>query len=320
MTRPDTVFFHAKDSLLLSANAGKLDFVNLVSDICRSAGYKVSILNSSGPDEELRTDTRHIHILMNDRPCYGPNTFACVPSYLRGFWYFDELATRNNSSIRLKEFRPDLVRGGAAEKFFKRLGQKFIGQNLSKYPQDDGTSDIVTGCISLFLQDFAAPKFHRHYVGAIDMIEAAIACRGHRHLYIKPHPLQPDDQLAQIAAYHDPQRGVTVGDAGIHCLLPKSDLAISQSSAACFEAYLHKTPVILCGQTDFHHIAITLLDARRMAQAMDDALSAEIAYEKYLFWFLKQNLIEPRQQANARQRIVRVFHNKGYLSGLSGSS
>ena len=147
-----------------------------------------------------------------------------------------------------------------------------------------------------------------------DGIEAAIAVRGARALMIKPHPNQTLAELEHLARYHDPAAGVQVTQASIHDLLAACDVALTVTSAVGFEAFLHKKPVVLGGQTDFWHNAVTLTDPARLADAITLALTRHWPHEKFLVWFLKHHSVE--DSPAALPRVLNLLARKGY--GFAG--
>lgn len=266
-------------------------------------------------DEMARADLRHLHVVMHDAPRYAQNVFSAVPSYLHGYWYFDEVGTRNNSSIRLAQFRPTGMSDEFARGLHGRLFEKYVEGNLSKYPQEDGAFEPEEGALCLFTQTFDAAKYYRDFVSYPALIEATIAARGGRRLYIKPHPLQRVEELAQLMEYHAPGKGVEVVQASIHQLLARASTVITQTSAVAFEANLHKVPAVLAGQTDFHHNAVTITDPSEMGAALSACATRKFEYEKYLVWFLQHQLYEPFKAHQTRARLAEAFARKGYPMG-----
>lgn len=298
-TAAPTLFFHARDKLAQGLLRGSFRLLGALADHARAAGWQVQVLGYAREAVDLAArHGGHLHVVLEDRPLYAPNVFHAVPGYLRGWWYFDELGTRNNSSARLRRFDPRLVADGFAARFHARLADDFIGRNFSKFQQvDRGSSTIVPGALVLFAQDFQPPRWHRHYLTVPDLITAAIAARGDRPLYIKPHPNNTADERAWIMARHDPGAGVHVTDASIHDLLAGCACALTVTSAVGFEAFLHRKPVVLAGQTDFAQNAITLTDAAALPQAMGAAMAGDWPHEKFVTWFLRQNLHEDHPRA-----------------------
>ena len=311
--RPPTVFVHAMPNLMPGAAAGKLDFVQLLTGLLAGCGFR-PVLVAAGDliDKAIAAHRGHLHIVLGDQPRYAPNVFSVVPAYLNGYWYFDELGSRNNSSIRLRRFHARGMDDTYASQVFERLREKFVHANRSKYAQEtDTNAKIEPGAVCIFLQNFKDPEFFPNYIPYPDLIRGVIENRGNRHVYIKPHPLQPAQDMIDIAHLADPKSGISIVSHGIHDLLANADITVTQTSAVGFESFLHKTPVLLAGQTDFHHNAVTALQPSEIGAAMQDALDRHFDYEKYLVWFLKQNLFEPRKKRHTAARCASLLRQKG---------
>ena len=311
-----SAFFHVQNNLAKPALAGKLDFLNQLADVLAENGLEPVLVQGCKRIEEFAAaEPRHLHINMQDRPVQGDNILSCSPSYLRGFWYLDRQGTRNNSSLAQQDFQPSTMDADFARTFFARLRKTFVTTNRSKFPQTDRKpKSVKMGSISLFLQDFRPAPYAPAYVDYTDLMQVVVENRGARHVYIKPHPLQRVHELEHIMPYHDPGAGVSVVDTSVHDLLAHSDMAVSQTSAVGFEANLHRVPMIMAGQVDFHHNCVTLRSPAHYADAMNSALTSRFHYEKYLVWFLKHNLFEPAQGARTRERCAALLREMGIIA------
>jgi len=309
---PDTLFFHARDKLADGLGKGHFKLLDALAEHAAQAGWRVEMVPFSAAGQDMAVaNPRHLHIFMDDRPVYALNAVHCVPTYLHGYWYFDEIGSRNNSLLRLRKFDPKPMSGDWARQIHAGLVAKFVDRNLTKFPQADrGAVAVEPGCLAFFAQDFKPPRYHKHHLQVVEMIEAAIAAKGRRALHIKPHPNQTLEETETLARFHDPQNGVHLTQASIHDLLAAADCVLTVTSAVGFEAFLHRKPVVLGGQTDFWHNAITLTDPARMAEAIDAALSRPWPHEKYLVWFLKHNCLE--DHAGSLPELLVRLHRKGF--------
>lgn len=307
-----TVFFHARDKLAQALLAGHFRLLGGLADHARLTGQAVEVITfDPAAQDRAMGQGGHTHIFMDDRPAYGPNAVHCVPSYLHGFWFFDELGTRNNSVMRLAKFDPRPMSGDFARDQHAQLVARFVTANRSKFDQAPRGADLEPGSVCLFAQDFKPPRHHKHYMTMPQMIEAAIAAKGARRLYIKPHPGQTLEELGALSTYHDPKGGVEISQASIHDLLAVADVCLTLTSAVGFEAFLHKTPVVLGGQTDFWQNAVTLTDPTRMAEAIEAAMAKDWPHEKFLVWYLRQMCVEDALWC--LPRVLERLHRKGFL-------
>lgn len=312
---PPTLFFHARAKLAQALEKRHFKLLTAFADHARGQGWRVEVLDgAAGQHEVAAAYPQHLHVFMEDRPFYARNVFHCVPSYLRGYWFFDQIGTRNNSLARLALFDVEAVPRRKAERFLAKLEAEFVGQNRSKFEQmPRGTEAIAPGCLAFFAQDFKPPKHHAHYLTVPQMIEAAIMAKGRRDLYIKPHPNQSFDELEILSRYHAPEAGVHVVTASIHDLLAACDCALTLSSAVGFEAFLHRKPVVLGGQVDFWQNAITLTEPAQMAGALTAAMARDWHYAGFLHWYLQQMCLEDKPED--LPRLLARLHQRGYALG-----
>jgi len=315
---PDSVVFHARDKLAEGLGRGFFKLLDALAGHAQGLGWGVEVVEFSARGQDIAIACpRHLHVFMDDRPVYAPNAVHSVPGYLQGYWYFDEIGSRNNSAQRMRRFDPRPMDGTWAREFHGQLVRRFVEANLTKFPQAArGTEAIAPGCLAFFAQDFKPPRYHRHFLTVPQMIEAAIAARGARPLWIKPHPNQTLEEMEVLSRYHAPAAGVQVTQASIHDLLAAADCVLTVTSAVGFEAFLHRKPVVLAGQTDFWQNAVTLTDPARMAEAIEAAMGRSWPHEKFLVWFLRQNCLEdsPASLPQVLERLAR----KGVFAPQAG--
>jgi capsule polysaccharide modification protein KpsS len=81
---------------------------------------------------------------------------------------------------------------------------------------------------------------------------------------------------------------------------------VTINSAVGIEAYLHRKPVILCGQSDFHHIAQVAHNAQELGRFLKQEKRAK-AYDKYVYWYYAQqclSTVEPGLIDRFLQRVT----------------
>jgi hypothetical protein len=214
-------------------------------------------------------------------------------AYIYPFWNLDPWGIRALSSIAEMAFDPATIDAAMAAEFTTRLRKRLVDARLSRYPQPDTRVDLPKGCIAVFLQSEA----HREvgetcYLSMRQMLAALVARSDPRSIVIKPHPRDHDARtmayLARLAG-RDPR--VMVVNANIHDMLSQADVAVTINSAVGIEAHLHRLPVVLCGQADFHHAMVTVTDRRDMDAAIAQALTTDWQHDAYLYWYLCQHCL-----------------------------
>lgn len=85
---------------------------------------------------------------------------------------------------------------------------------------------------------------------------------------------------------------------------------VTQNSAAGFEAsmLMQKKLVITCAACDYHHATVVAKRPALLVQALHAAPLSQTGFddEKYLYWFLAQNLLDPAKAEFADLAWARV--------------
>lgn len=308
---PRSVFFHAAKEPVQVMQAGHFKLFNGIAETAQAAGLEVHLCLMSLKSVELAAQPQHLNIFFGDRPYFGQNCFHSTPTYLNGYWYFDEIAVRNNSSQRIIPFRPHTMDRSHAEQFHSKLFKRFVTANKSKFDQSKRDATLKPGGIFMPLQCFTPEPYAPCHTNYPDLIRQVIAVRGNRNVYLKPHPRQTYDEMKEIMEFQDQKAGIIISDASIHDHLAACEMVVTLNSAVGFEAFLHKKPVVLAGLTDFAQCATTVTTLGALAAAMDSARHKKWQYEKFLVWFLQHNCIEEKAD-NALARVLARIHAKGF--------
>jgi len=231
----------------------------------------------------------NIHILNHARFPH-PKVLSAGVAYIYPFWHLDPLGIRAFSSIRDKVFRPSDVDNEAARTFFRKLRGRLVDQRTSRYEQPEAHEAIPEGCIAVFLQS----EGHRSveetlWLDRWTMLRTCLATG--RQVVVKPHPRdlggETFDMLADLQSEF---ANLQISFANIHDILAVAERVVTINSAVGIEAYLHRRPVILCGQADFRHIASEARDAEALARLLATAPPGA-PYAKYLHWYFAQNCL-----------------------------
>lgn len=312
---PPALVFHTKGPHAEKLLSGGFRLLGALSDHAAGQGWDVQAVEFTAVSPAFAAaDTRHIHVLMEDHPAYGPRVFHAVPGYLRGWWFFDEVATRNNSSIRFHSFDPRSIKDAFATRFTDKLRAQFAGRNFSKFGQRErGEEAIPAGCLAFFAQGFNVPPHQVHHAGVLDLARATIAARGARPVVIKPHPKNSLEEVEALAALHDPGAGVHVTDASIHDILDACACVVTVTSAVAFEGFLHRKPAVVVGQVDYPQNVITLTNPAKLPEAITAALSRDWPHDRFVTWYLRQHCLEDR--AESLPKVLDRLHRKGISLG-----
>jgi Capsule polysaccharide biosynthesis protein len=232
----------------------------------------------------------------------------CGVAYVYPFWHMDPWGIRAFSSIAAMEFDASSVDPVQARGFADRLRNRLIGKRASRYEQPGAVTVIPQGCIAVFLQS----ETHR-LVGETchltlrQMVDAVVARDDPRPIVIKPHPRDFDDathRMLRALARRD-QR-VTVTSANIHDILSAADVVVTINSAVGIEAMVHRKPVVLCGQADFHHCAVTVREPGALDQAIASARHQDWPHDAYLYWYFAQRCLSATSPTLIDDLLARI--------------
>lgn len=283
---PDTITFHLPGSVLADHGLMKPYYVKLIAGL-RDIGIEVqTVLHDRASTLSTVDATPGFHIVDHGNQRH-PRLLNTGIAYIYPFWHLDPWGIRAESSIAAKPFDVASVNGAEAAAFAARLRKRLVGGRISRYPQAESVVDLPKGGIAVFLQSEA----HRGvgetcHLSMRQMLAALLARDDPRRILVKPHPRDQDHRtrayLARLAAR---DARLQVVEANIHDMLGAASVAVTINSAVGIEAHLHRVPVVLCGQSDFHHACVTLTDRHDMDSAIATANATEWPHDAFLHWY-----------------------------------
>lgn len=229
-------------------------------------------------------DPDAIHIL-DHGTLRHPRVLNAGVAYVFPFWNLDPWGIRALSSIAAERFDPAAVDMAAARPWVARHRRRLVEGRVSRYPQPQGRVELPPDAIAVFLQSDA----HRTvgetaHLSSDAMIAALLARDDPAPILIKPHPLDTDPATAaRLAAIDDPR--VRIVQANIHDIIAAATVVVTINSACGIEAMFHGRPVVLCGESDFHHAAVTVRRAEEMDQAIATARATDWPFDAFLYWY-----------------------------------
>lgn len=283
--------FHLPGSWLGPFGSGVLPFYARLGAGLTAAGHDVrhiALDRATVPDRVAQGSACHV---INHGRVRHPRVRNAGIAYVYPFWNMDPAGIRAFSSIAETAFRPGEIPGDLARPFMRRLRTRLVSGRISRYAQPGAVAAVPQGCVAVFLQS----EGHRVvgetlYLDRWAMLETVCAAVP-GPVVVKPHPRDSDpqtgDRLAALAARYP---HLVVSTANIHDILSACARVVTINSAVGIEAYLHRKPVILCGQSDFHHIA----DVARAPEELAAHLAAaprRRAYDKFIWWYFAQHCL-----------------------------
>lgn len=250
----------------------------------RGVPYRFVPIERAGLPDRVAGDTDY-HIVNHGRVRH-PRVLNAGVAYIYPYWHLDPSGIRSFASIGTLGFDPGAVDGPAAQAFFRQMVKRQVRARRSRYEQPEAVEPLPRGCIAVFLQS----EGHRGvgetlWLDRWQMLRACLNAAGERAVVVKPHPLDRDPELFEgLAALQAADPRLVVSFANIHDILAAADRVVTINSAVGIEALLHRRPVILCGQADFHHIC----DEARTEAALDACLAAPPRprpFARYVYWY-----------------------------------
>ena len=232
-------------------------------------------------------------------------------AYVYPFWNMDPVGIRAFSSVADQPFHAAEVDGEIARPFFRRLRKRLVLGRTSRYEQPDQLAEMPTGAVAVFLQS----ENHRIvgetcYLDRWKMVEGVLASVD-GPVVIKPHPRDRDPETAKrLGQLCNEHSNLIISEANIHDILSAAARVVTINSAVGIEAYLHRKPVILCGQSDFHHIAQVARNTQELGRFLKQEKRAR-TYDKYVYWYFAQHCLST-VEPNLIDRFLERVRAQGY--------
>ncbi|MES2145978.1 MAG: hypothetical protein V4516_16890 [Pseudomonadota bacterium] len=308
-----SVIFHVPDRYhALLAKPDRPMIYHIIRDLVVSRGGRVML---APPDIARDAQGRalpdgDLHIV-NNGAAVGPGYLNAATAYLADYWHLDPQGVQANSSIGGKAFDATAIDPIAAASHLKALRARFVLPRRSRYRQAAKRADLPPGGIAVFLQGPAPYARGQAHLRPEAMLRAVCAGAGGRAVWVKPHPLKPEEGLALIARLRTQGLPLTQVDANVHDLLASACATVSVNSAAAIEGLMHGTPAILLGKSDFHFVAETVTRPEEFAPALDRALARPRDYAAFLYWYFHDQCLWLGDRALA-DRIWTIFAAAGF--------
>lgn len=306
---------HADPTLIKDIRSGRIDFFAKLIRILTQKGLPTRIVEANGQTANIVSGDDSLHIIAGNTPYYGPNVMHANPSYIWGFWYFDEIGVNANSSLRFAHFNPDVLDGEKAHYFYNGVTSYMLNENVSNLPQTARDSaPFAPAAAVVFCQDIETKLPRSHFLTTTEIIHTTAKTNGNDLVYVKLHPNQLGSSRTDIEAICAQHSNIRISNASIHDLIAASHTVITQNSAAGFEALMQRKPVITCARSDYWHATLTPKSTTDLVEAIE--FGAEVMqgfeYEKYLYWFLAQNCLEPQKKGFGNRAWSRI-RDKAFL-------
>lgn len=292
-----------KPQILLHINTKKVQptlnnpslFIRRLEQWGEENGIPTNILASTEKFRRFTATSQHLNIYFEvSQPNNGRHVLHTCPTYFKGYWYLDKDGVRECSSIGLNTFKPGNISPKIYKPVINELRRKTLKHNHAKWDQPEpGSVPLLDDAIVFFCQEENGMKKQEYYMNTAEMIAGVITNRGNRRVYIKPHPCQQEQSLAEIEQFHDPKNEIEVVNAHMHDLLKCCAFSCSISSSTAMQGFLHNKPAITAAVVDFHHNLLNVRDQAELKEAMGQIEHVKFHHDEYLYWYLEEQNLAP---------------------------
>lgn len=247
-----------------------------------------------------RVDADEKFHILHDGSFPHERAMIAAPAYVAPFWHLDAIGGRRCSSIADKNFRAHEVDSTRASHLFNAMRLMRVKTEPAVVPDNS------------LLVLFQKPKATRApaYMTRWEMLETALET-WEGPVLLRLHPEARDEgvleRVSQLQFIHPQLRLV---EDHITALLPAVARVLSINSGMTLEAHLHRTPSILCGKADFHHVS-QVAQTREILAEILSAPAPKRAHAKYLHWYFAGNCMN-ENAPDIGAEVIRRIHAQGY--------
>lgn len=278
-----------------AAEAGK---VNLFQRLALALpGWRLDF-HPDTPEERQLAPDRGPGLFHMQEPT-GPNILCLRKAYILPFWRIEAVAERWLFDVALTTFEADTIPRDEAVSFVRRWYPKIIG---TMPPSREGF-------VLIPLQGRLRQRRSFQAASPLQMVETVLDRVPHKPILATLHPNESYDP-EDLDALNELERRFPrfqVASEPTSVLLPACDAVVTQNSGVALLGFFAKKPAVLFGETDFHHIAGSVLrDGLDAAFSVLDGPPPE--FSRYLCWFLRRQAINggaPECEDQIRARFLR---------------
>lgn len=277
MKQPEVMHFYLEPGLKQSAEAGTHNFLGKIANVGRAAGMQIRYCGNS-EEERARSDPRAEWAVMHMDPPPHARAVTLRRAYYYPFWSIEQTGQRWNFDVARAGFSPDDVAQKEAARFVARWRRKWF----------EGWEAVTRGHVYVPLQGQLLRRRSFQSATPLEMVEDVLRHDPERRVIATLHPREnySIEERAALEALESKHRRLSVVNGGIEGLLAGCDYVVTQNSAAGFAGYFWDKPLVLYGQSDFHHIAAKVWESEPRA-AIGIAPQLQPDFERYLYWFLQ---------------------------------
>lgn len=274
-------------------------FYGTLAQALEGQGLAVDVVTLNPDQTQARVEAiPGFHIIHHSRLRH-PRVLNAGKAYIEPFFTLDPWGFRLFSSIGAATFHPGPDPAADAA-IFDEIRTRMVVLRKSHYEQPAEVQPVPDHCIAVFLQtEDNRDVGETCHLTPRQMIRSLLDRDDPRPVVVKPHPKEKTPETLEWLtrqARKDPRLRIFLGN--IHDLLSRADVIVTINSAVGIEAMLHEKPVVLCGDTDFHHICETVTRKRDLdpvlARAEARLAAGDWPFRAYIGWYYGRMCHDPR--------------------------
>ncbi|HCP82015.1 MAG TPA: hypothetical protein DIT67_10655 [Octadecabacter sp.] len=262
-------------------------------------------------------EAENLHIIENGSVNQS-NALNTTLAYLQPYYHLDPQGVLAKSRVGDEKFEAERIPPKDVAQFWESLQTRFVKRRHSRYGQLEEKTNIPDGCISVFLQGEFPQQQRTAYCDPETMLRTVAKNAKGRPVVVKAHPSSNVKQEAELI-FNLMSEGVELHptNANIHDILEKSAVSVSYNSAVAIEGFMHHTPAILFGKSDFHHVCETVRETEHFPEVMKRALESDHDYPAYLYWYF-QNYCYDINDSGLDEKLLARFAQLGFTKERLG--
>ena len=288
------------DGLLISARAGRHNFIALMEGVLRDAGHDVHFLPEGAATGDLPD-----HSLVHMSQPVSQHGLTFRRAYHYPFWRIEATERRWAWEVARTPFPERTHDTDEARQFQTRWRKRIHG--VAALPPHRADGHVYVPLQGLLTR-------HRSFqtMSPVEMIETVLRLDPSRRVIATLHPKERYDRedrsaLKRLQAEH---ARFCVDDMPPAAHLADCAYVVTQNSSVAFEGFLFDRPAILFARIDFHHIALSLPH-----MPVEDAFARVATHRPdfagYVHWFWQDQSINAGRP-EAKDRIAARFRELGW--------
>lgn len=302
MSQPRCLTLYLDPPTLARHRAGQHNFFARLSAALAARGWTVEATVST-PEARRQAPTRPGHALFHMEEPTHAAALTCRRSYIGAFRRIEATGRRWDWPVARTAFDPEAVDPAQARAFADRWRSRLFDSDA--IPAQQRTVLIALQGRLLDHRSFQS-------MSPVDMVETVAARYPGRPLLATTHPqeVQTAEERAALAALAARWPNLRVQAGGSDRALADCGLVVTQNSSVAFTGFFLHRPALLFAEIDFHHIAASV-PRDGLRTALREAPRARPDFDRYLFWFLRQQAINAFAEDTEAQ-IVAALARHGW--------